>query len=73
MVEFPLVVRRSAKGFCGAGRNLSQIPLFADINFVSSNRRLTQAGMWETSTFAASFHARLNVALQRDFRPKPRY
>jgi hypothetical protein len=33
---------------------------------VSSSRRLTQAGMWETNTFIASFHARLNVAPQHD-------
>jgi hypothetical protein len=29
---------------------------------LSSNRHLAQVGMWETNTFAASFHARLNVA-----------
>src|ERR1017187_10768095 len=62
MVEFPLVVRRSAKGLRRRLRNLSQIPPSADINFASSNRHLTQADMWETSTFTASFHARLNVA-----------
>ena len=33
------------------------------MNFVSSNRAVSQAGMWETNTLAASFHARLNVAL----------
>jgi hypothetical protein len=38
------------------------MPSFADINFASSNQRLTQADMWETNTFNASFHARLNVA-----------
>src|SRR5437763_5993564 len=61
MVEFPLLVR-SARGLRRRLRNLSQTPTFADINFASSNRRLTQASMWETNTFAASFHARLNVA-----------
>jgi hypothetical protein len=40
------------------------MPLFVDINFTSSNRRPTQAYMWETNTFDASFHARLNVAPQ---------
>src|SRR5260370_42449943 len=67
MVEFPLVARRSARGLRRRFRNLSQIPSFADINFASPNRHLTQADMWETSTFAASFHARLNVAPQREF------
>src|SRR6266851_10244007 len=62
MVEFPLVARRSARGLRRRLRNLSQIPPFADINFASPNRHLTQADMWETSTFAASFHARPNVA-----------
>src|SRR5205814_9714616 len=61
MVEFPLLVR-SARGLRRRLRNLSQTPTFADINFASSNRRLTQASIWETNTFAASFHARLNVA-----------
>src|SRR5207248_1234703 len=61
MVEFLLLVR-SARGLRRRLRNLSQTPTFADINFASSNRRLTQASMWETNTFAASFHARLNVA-----------
>src|SRR3954464_15070897 len=67
MVEFPLLVR-SARGLRRRLRNLSQTPPFADINFASSNRRLTQASMWETNTFAASFHARLNVAAFADFR-----
>src|SRR3954462_4786763 len=62
MVEFPLVVWPGAKGFAPPVRNLSQTPGFADINFVSSSRRPTQADMWETNTFPASFHARLNVA-----------
>src|SRR3954471_15778674 len=66
MVEFPLLVR-SARGLRRRLRNLSQTPPFADINFTSSNRRLTQASMWETNTFAASFHARLNVAAFADF------
>src|SRR4029079_2387295 len=70
MVEFPLVARRSARGFAAPVRFLSQLPRFADINFASSNRALSQAGMWETSTFAASFHARLNVALRGHFRTK---
>src|SRR4051794_32714189 len=60
MVEFPLLVRR--QGFALRLVNLSQIPRSADINFVSSNRDLALADMWETITFAASFHARLNVA-----------
>src|SRR5258708_39406747 len=64
MVEFPLVARRSARGLRRQLRTLSQIPPFADINFASPNRRLTQADIWETSTFTASFHARLNVAPQ---------
>jgi hypothetical protein len=46
--------------------------MFADINSASSNRPLSQAGMWETNTFAASFHARLNVALAGIFRQKQR-
>src|SRR6266480_5800000 len=66
MVEFPLLVRRSARALQRRLENVSQIPPFADINFASSNRPLTQAGMWETNTFAASFHARLNVALRHD-------
>jgi hypothetical protein len=45
---------------------------FADIKFVSSTRDLTLAGMWETNTSAASFHARLNVALAGDFPVKAR-
>src|SRR3954466_11521118 len=61
MVEFPLLVR-SARGLRRRLRNLSQTPPYGDINFASSNRRLTQFSMWETNTFAASFHARLNVA-----------
>src|SRR6266851_10371468 len=69
MVEFPLVARRSARGLRRRLRNLSQIPPFADINFVSPNRRLTQADMWETNTLAASYHARLNVAPQHEFGP----
>src|SRR3954453_3932790 len=60
MVEFPLLVRR--QGFALRLGNLSQIPRSADINFVSSNRDLALADMWETITFAATFHARLNVA-----------
>jgi hypothetical protein len=63
MVEFPLVVWRSA--FRVLRRQFEiypRLPAFADINFASSNRYLTQAGMWETNTFGASFHARLNVA-----------
>jgi hypothetical protein len=67
-----LVVRRSARGFAASVRNLSQIPAVADITFLSSNRSLTQARMWETNTFAASFHARLNVALRRDLPVKER-
>src|ERR1700754_1883362 len=67
MVEFPLLVRWSARGFATPARNLSQIPPL-DINFVSSRRHLTQAGMWEPNTFIASFHARLNVAPQHDSR-----
>src|ERR1700738_258453 len=63
MAEFPLVARRSARGFAAQFRNLSQMPRFADINFASSNRASIPSDMWETSTFAASFHARLNVAL----------
>jgi hypothetical protein len=58
------------------------MPASADINFMSSiqmtnyrrqDRRLTQAGMWETNTSEASFHARLNVAAPRAFgnRQKP--
>jgi hypothetical protein len=35
---------------------------FADINFTPSSRALILTGMWETNTFGASFHARLNVA-----------
>src|SRR4030088_2334262 len=70
MVEFPLVARRSARGFATPVRFLSQLPRFADINFTSSNRALSQAGMWETNTFGASFHARLNVALIGYFRAK---
>jgi hypothetical protein len=62
MVEFPLVARRSARGFAAPVSYLSQMPRFADINFASSNLAVSQAGMWETNTFAASFHARLNVA-----------
>src|SRR5882757_3977632 len=63
MVEFPLVARRSARGLRRRLDIYPRKPRFADINFVSSNRPLTQAGMWETNTFAASFHARPNVAL----------
>jgi hypothetical protein len=36
----------------------------ADIKILSSNGVSGLAGMWETNTFKASFHARLNVALQ---------
>src|SRR5260370_25788309 len=70
MVEFPLVAGGRARGLRRKLRNLSQIPPFADINFASSNRRLTQADMWETSTFTASFHARLNVAPQATIRAR---
>src|SRR3954454_23370314 len=63
MVEFPLVVWRSAFRVL---RRQFEIYLrcrgVADINFTSSSRRPTQADMWETNTFPASFHARLNVA-----------
>jgi hypothetical protein len=44
------------------------MPPFADINFASPNRHLSQPDMWETNTFAASFHARLNVALRHDIK-----
>src|ERR1700686_3006157 len=63
MVEFPLLVRRSARGL----RRRSE-------TYLRYRRPLTltlihQAAsdpvhMWETSTSAASFHARLNVAPQ---------
>jgi hypothetical protein len=39
-------------------RNLS----LADIKIPSSSAVSGLAGMWETNTFKASFHARLNVA-----------
>jgi hypothetical protein len=66
MVEFPLVDWRSAKGLRRQLRSLSQMPPFADINFASSSRHLTLAGMWEISTGGASVHARLNVAPAAD-------
>jgi hypothetical protein len=62
MVEFPLVVWRTLKGPRRQFEIYPRLPAFADINFASSSRYLTQAGMWETNTFAASCHARLNVA-----------
>jgi hypothetical protein len=37
----------------------------ADIKILSSNGVSGLAGMWETNTSKASFHARLNVALQQ--------
>jgi hypothetical protein len=66
MVEFPLVGPAERKGFAS--------PVVE--NYLRYRRLLTlilshQAasdpiGMWETSTFAASFHARLNVAPQAE-------
>jgi hypothetical protein len=67
MVEFPLVVRRSANGLRRRLENLAQIPAFTDIKFAPSSRYLNLAGMWETSTATASFHARLNVAIAGRF------
>src|SRR6476660_756873 len=64
MVEFPLV--GPVARVCAPARNLSQIPPFADINFASSKAVSDPIGMWETNTFIASFHARLNVALRHD-------
>src|SRR3954447_3647603 len=70
MVEFPLVARRSARGLRRRLDIYLRSPRFADINFASSNRGLFPSDMWETNTFAASFHARLNVALVEDSRAK---
>jgi hypothetical protein len=44
----------------------------ADIKVLSPNGVSGLAGMWETNTFKASFYARLNVALHREFRLKSR-
>jgi hypothetical protein len=69
MVEFPLVdsgnrvLRRRKKFYPGN-------PPPADIKVVSPNGVSGLAGMWETNTFKASFYARLNVALRREFRLK---
>jgi hypothetical protein len=70
MVEFPLVVWHGAKGLRRQFEIYPRCRGFADINFVSSSRRPTQAVMWETNTFPASFHARLNVATQQYSRAK---
>src|SRR5260221_5405041 len=70
MVEFPLLVRWSARDLQRLQTEIYlRWPEFPDINFVSSNRPPDLVDMWETSTLAASFHARLNVARQARFRP----
>src|SRR3954470_19352933 len=63
MVEFPLVVWRNA--FRVLRRQFEVYPgcrALLTLILTSSSRRPTQADMWETNTFGASFHARLNVA-----------
>jgi hypothetical protein len=75
MVEFPLVARRFAR-VCGAGwisiPDQADLTTLASSHLPSSNRLLALAGMWETSTFEASFHARLNVASAGIFEQKQR-
>jgi len=58
MVEFLLVARRKRKGFAAPARDLSQIPVFADIKILSSSRHLVRTHIWETSTFTSSVYAR---------------
>jgi hypothetical protein len=63
MVEFPF---GWPGGAASASRRQARIyprnPPPADIKILSSNGVSGLAGMWETNTFKASFHARLNVA-----------
>jgi hypothetical protein len=66
MVEFPLVGPASRERFASPERNYPRNLPPADIKILSSNGVSGLAGMWETNTFKASFHARLNVALQQD-------
>src|ERR1700751_6085896 len=62
MVEFPFVVSAERKGSV-ADENLSQMVRLADINFMSSSPPSDPRDKWETTISAATFHARLNVAL----------
>jgi hypothetical protein len=71
MVEFPLVGPASRECFAPPGRIYPRNLPSADIKILSSNEVSSSAGMWETNTFKASFHARLNVALQHVTRLKP--
>jgi hypothetical protein len=62
MVEFPLVGPTSRECFATPERIYPRNLPPADIKILSSNGVSGLAGMWETNTFKASFHARLNVA-----------
>jgi hypothetical protein len=62
MVEFPLVARQSARVL---RRQLDFYPRCPDLPTLILRHepgQLILADMWETNTFEASFHARLNVA-----------
>jgi hypothetical protein len=72
MVEFPLVDPASRECFATPERIYPRNLPSADIKILSSNGVSGLAGMWETNTFKASFHARLNVALQQDVGLKSR-
>jgi hypothetical protein len=56
------LARRNRKWFALPGRIYPRNLPPADIKILSSNGVSGLAGMWETNTYKASFHARLNVA-----------
>jgi hypothetical protein len=61
MVETPNVVRQGAKGERRRGDTFLNV-LYSAALTAPGERHPTRVSMWETNTFVATIHARLNVA-----------
>jgi hypothetical protein len=67
MVEFPLVGPAERKGFTSPVAEI-YLRYHRLLTLILCHQAASDPiGMWETSTFTASFHARLNVAPRAEF------